>query len=111
MSVILFPSEPRQAVVTRLEGLTDDEVQAVAVWRAANEILELTPVPVTLKNGARCVGVEDNIGRLKWTVCRERGELIVFDADADSDNVGDAIPRGASRVVESLWAALTQDDD
>ena len=101
--VVAFPSEPRQAVVPRLEGLMDREVSRVVAWCAANEILGLAPVPGTAENGARCVGLHDDSGYAKWTVCRERGNLAVFDGDCK------VVPRGTSRAVESLWEALTAD--
>ena len=100
--VVPFPSEPRP-VVPRLEGLTTREEQAVVAWCAANEILELTPVIGTSENGARCVGIEDSTGDLKWTVGRERGSLFVIDCH------GEAVPRMTSRAVESLWQALTRE--
>ena len=94
MAVVQFPSGPR-------EGLTDREVQAVVAWCARERHLEVTPIPATLKKGARSVSIFDNRGGLKWTVCRERGNLAVFDGD------GKGVPRG-TRAVESLWEALTR---
>ena len=109
--VIQFPSESRQDAVPPQEGLSDDDIQRLVAEcaRISGELFELTPVVGTLENGARYVEIHYNGGRLMWTVCRERGELAVYDADSWGDNYGEDVPRGI-KVVERLREALTPDD-
>ena len=98
MAVIQFPSQPPQ------DGLTDHEVHAVVAWaaRASGDLLEVTPVSGSTE-GARFVSLLDRNGEAKFCVCRERGRLVIL------DGYGEAVPRGARAVVESLWQALTGD--
>ena len=114
MTVIQFPSEPRDGLLTRHE-------ERAYAWCARNPILGYSAVPGTLETGERYMVIEDSRGMPVLSVCRERGEVAIIDCDPvpdpDADPYADpvpgslagAIPAGVCPSADSLREALTRD--
>ena len=112
--VIQFPPETRQAVVTRLEGLADREIQRLVAECAhlSSELFVITPDVGVTDEGARWVSITvDNRVEPMCIFCREGGEIVVYDADGLGGNCGEDVLRGSNKVVERLRQALKRDND